>query len=262
MTICESRTIGVSIDREWRSVYDFLRDPLSWPKWASGLGSDLERSDDGWTARGPDGPIRIRFAPPNEFGVLDHLVIAGSGAEVFNPMRVMANGTGSEIAFTLFRRPGMSAAQFAADADWVTRDLRTLKELLETQSERAHATEGGIAMAKSDNDRRIDNIEFNVTDIARSRAFYGKAFGWTFKDFGPTYCEFSDGRLVGGLTTHGAVKPGGPLVILYADDLAATQKRLEEAGARIVKPAFAFPGGRRFHFTDPDGYELAVWSDK
>jgi predicted enzyme related to lactoylglutathione lyase len=58
------------------------------------------------------------------------------------------------------------------------------------------------------------------------------------------------------------VKPGGPLVILYADDLAATQARLEAAGARIVKDTFSFPGGRRFHFQDPDGYELAVWSDE
>jgi uncharacterized protein len=66
----------------------------------------------------------------------------------------------------------------------------------------------------------------------------------------------------GGLAKGSPVAPGGPLVILYADDLEATQRRLEDAGARIVKPAFAFPGGRRFHFLDPDGYELAVWSDK
>jgi predicted enzyme related to lactoylglutathione lyase len=115
-------------------------------------------------------------------------------------------------------------------------------------------------MGARGNDRQIDNIEFNVSDIARSKAFYGAAFGWTFTDFGPVYCEFTDGRLTGGLTTTGPVKPGGPLVILYADDLAATQKRLEDAGAKIVKPVFEFPGGRRFHFTDPDGYELAVWT--
>lgn len=110
-------------------------------------------------------------------------------------------------------------------------------------------------------DRQIDNIEFAVADIARSKAFYGAAFDWSFTDYGPQYCEFSDGRLTGGLTT-GTVRPGGPLVILYADDLAETQARLEAAGARIVKETFSFPGGRRFHFQDPDGYELAVWSDK
>ena len=117
-------------------------------------------------------------------------------------------------------------------------------------------------MGKPGNDRRIDNIELAVSDIARSREFYGKAFGWTFTDYGPAYCEFSDGRLTGGLANGSPVTPGGPLVILYADDLAETQRRLEAAGARIVKPVFAFPGGRRFHFLDPDGYELAVWSDK
>lgn len=108
-------------------------------------------------------------------------------------------------------------------------------------------------------DRQIDNIEFNVSDIARSKAFYGEVFGWTFTEFGPDYCEFTDGRLTGGLTT-GTARPGGPLIILYADDLVATQKRVEAAGAAITTAAFDFPGGRRFHFTDPDGYELAVWS--
>jgi predicted enzyme related to lactoylglutathione lyase len=115
-------------------------------------------------------------------------------------------------------------------------------------------------MSTAGNDRRIDNIEFNVADIERSKEFYGKAFGWRFTDYGPTYCEFTDGRLTGGLTNAGPVRPGGPLVILYADDLAETQARLEALGANIVKSVFSFPGGRRFHFADPDGYELAVWS--
>lgn len=109
-------------------------------------------------------------------------------------------------------------------------------------------------------DRRIDNIEFAVEDIARARDFYGKAFGWTFTDYGPSYCEFTDGRLTGGFAKGGPVTPGGPLVILYADDLEGMQRRLEDLGAPIVKPIFSFPGGRRFHFTDLEGYELAVWS--
>ena len=115
-------------------------------------------------------------------------------------------------------------------------------------------------MGSTGQDRQIDNIEFNVSDIARSKAFYCAAFGWTFTDYGPTYTEFSDGRLTGGFTTGEAVRPGGPLVILYADDLTAAQRRVESAGATIARPVFAFPGGRRFHFLDPDGYELAVWS--
>ena len=123
-------------------------------------------------------------------------------------------------------------------------------------------------MAGSGNDQRIDYVEFSVSDIARSREFYGTAFGWSFTDYGPEYCSFDDGRITGGFaragddTGRGAIHTGGPLVILYADDLEGTQRRVEKAGGRIVKPIFSFPGGRRFHFADPDGYELAVWSDK
>jgi len=81
----------------------------------------------------------------------------------------------------------------------------------------------------------------------------GEAFGWSFKDYVPDYCEFSDGRLTGGFAKSDSPKPGGPLVILYADDLAETQRRLEGVGVKIVNPLFTFPGGRRFHFEDPDG---------
>ena len=115
-------------------------------------------------------------------------------------------------------------------------------------------------MAAKGKDRQIDYVEFNVGDIGRARTFYGQAFGWTFTDHGPDYCEFTDGRLTGGLAGVGSPKPGCPLVILYADDLEATRTRLEGAGAKITKPIYAFPGGRRFHFVDPDGHELAVWS--
>ena len=112
-------------------------------------------------------------------------------------------------------------------------------------------------------DRKIDYIEFNVADIAGSKAFYGAAFGWTFTDYGPNYCEFQDGRLTGGFTTLAPVNAGGgPLVILFADELEDALARVEEAGGAVVKPIFDFPGGRRFQFKDPDGYELAVWSDR
>ena len=112
-------------------------------------------------------------------------------------------------------------------------------------------------------DRKIDYIEFNVADIAKSKAFYGGAFGWTFTDYGPQYCEFQDGRLTGGFTTLAPVNAkGGPLIILFADGLEDALARVEKAGGRIVKPIFEFPGGRRFQFADPDGYELAVWSDR
>ncbi len=118
-----------------------------------------------------------------------------------------------------------------------------------------------MGQEKPQRDRCIDYIEFNVADIGRSKAFYGKAFGWTFTDYGPGYCEFSDGHMKGGFDAGGPVTPGGPLVVLYGDDLADILKSVEAAGGKIVKPVFEFPGGRRFHFTDPDGYELAVWTE-
>lgn len=116
-------------------------------------------------------------------------------------------------------------------------------------------------MSTSGNDRRIDYIELKVADIGRSKAFYGGAFGWTFIDYGPDYTSFTDGRLDGGFEQGQPVTPGGPLVILYASDLEAAQRDVETSGGRIARPSFDFPGGRRFHFVDPDGYELAVWSD-
>ncbi|MEM7223717.1 MAG: VOC family protein [Pseudomonadota bacterium] len=114
---------------------------------------------------------------------------------------------------------------------------------------------------ESRRDRTINYIEFVVADIARAKAFYGTAFGWTFKDYGPAYCEFSDGHMTGGFEAGEPAPAGGPLVVLYGSDLEALMARVEDSGGKIVKPLFAFPGGRRFHFTDPDGYELAVWTE-
>lgn len=113
-----------------------------------------------------------------------------------------------------------------------------------------------------DRDRRIDYIELPVRDIAACKAFYGEAFGWTFQDWGDTYTSFHDGRLDGGFRLEPEVALGGPLVVLYAADLEALQQKVSDAGGRIVKEIFSFPGGRRFHFTDPTGHELAIWSDK
>ena len=107
-----------------------------------------------------------------------------------------------------------------------------------------------------------DYVEFTVHDMARAKAFYHAVFGWNFTDYGPTYASFDDGRIGGGLTTDGAPRAGGPLVVFYAADLDATFAKVKAAGGTIVKPPFAYPGGRRFHFTDPDGTEIAVWSQK
>jgi predicted enzyme related to lactoylglutathione lyase len=117
-----------------------------------------------------------------------------------------------------------------------------------------------MTTTNAQNDCRIDYIELNVTDVARAKRFYGEVFRWSFKDYGPDYCEFRDGRLTGGFAAGTPRGAGGPLVILYANDLADVQRRVEKAGGRIVKPAYDFPGGSRFHFADLDGYELAVWS--
>ena len=112
-------------------------------------------------------------------------------------------------------------------------------------------------------DGTLDYLELPADSTGTIKAFYGAAFGWTFTDYGPQYCEFQDGRLTGGFTTLAPVSAkGGPLVILFADALEEVQERVTAAGGTIVKPIFDFPGGRRFQFADPDGYELAVWSDK
>jgi predicted enzyme related to lactoylglutathione lyase len=109
---------------------------------------------------------------------------------------------------------------------------------------------------------RIDYVEFSATDIPATKAFYANAFGWTFTDWGPDYVSFEDSGLSGGFRKEASNATGGPLVILYSTSLEETQKTVESLGARIAKPVFSFPGGRRFHFLDPNGNELAVWSDK
>jgi predicted enzyme related to lactoylglutathione lyase len=111
------------------------------------------------------------------------------------------------------------------------------------------------------NDRRIDYIEFPATDIAKTKDFYSRVFGWQFEDYGPDYTSFADGRIAGGFWIA-AVNGGGSLVVIYAADLEATLAAVEGAGGTIVKPTFSFPGGRRFHFKDPNGNELAVWSEE
>jgi hypothetical protein len=128
----EARTISISIRRDWRAVYDFAHRPENFARWASGAAKSLRREGADWVADGPDGRAILRFAERNEFGVLDHTVVLASGAEVHIPLRVVPNGTGCEVMFTLFRQPGMSDAVFARDAEWVAKDLAGLKALLES----------------------------------------------------------------------------------------------------------------------------------
>jgi len=107
----------------------------------------------------------------------------------------------------------------------------------------------------------IDYIELSVTDVAEAKRFYGAAFGWQFNDYGPDYAGIQgDSREMGGLAKSDSVQPGGPLVVLYSEDLEASVTAVKEAGGQIVKEIFEFPGGRRFQFSDPAGNELAVWT--
>jgi uncharacterized protein len=116
-------------------------------------------------------------------------------------------------------------------------------------------------MSQAQHDRRIDYIEFPVPDVAVARRFYQTVFGWSFTDYGPDYSSFEDGRLTGGFRGGEEARPGGALVVIYASDLERVLAAVGAAGGTITQPTFDFPGGRRFHFRDPSGHELAVWSD-
>ena len=114
----------------------------------------------------------------------------------------------------------------------------------------------------AEQDRRIDYVEMAATSIADTKRFYKDVFGWKFTDYGPEYTSFEDGRLTGGFYKADSARAGTVLVVIFALDLAAAEARVQAAGGKVVKPIFSFPGGRRFHFADPSGNELAVWSDR
>ena len=120
---------------------------------------------------------------------------------------------------------------------------------------------GAEIVDTTSNDGRMDYIEFPASDIAKTKAFYEQVFGWQFTDYGPEYTSFVDGRLAGGFDKQRQAVRGGALVVIYAHDLAAAEAKVRAAGGEIVKDDFSFPGGRRFHFSDPSGNELAVWSE-
>ena len=126
-----SRNLSVSINRDAKDVYNYVRVPENFPRWASGLGKSLKKIDGEWIAETPEGPVKVKFTERNEFGVLDHWVNPKPGLLIYIPMRAIANGSGCELIFTLFRLPDMTDEKFSADAEWVMRDLATLKRLLE-----------------------------------------------------------------------------------------------------------------------------------
>lgn len=137
-TAADVRHISVAINRPQQDVYAFASRPENVPRWARGLATAIENVRGEWVAQSPMGPVKVRFAPTNAFGVLDHDVTLESGVSVHNPMRVVPREGGrSEVTFTLFRRPGVSDAEFDADASAVLRDLRTLKDILEQGNDRS-----------------------------------------------------------------------------------------------------------------------------
>jgi len=130
--IHESRPVGIVIDAPADEVYSFIVDPSNLPLWAAGLAeSDVEEVDGHWFADSPMGRVEVVFAPRNPFGVADHRVITAEGRVFDNPLRVLANGDGAEVAFTVRRYEGMTLEQWDEDCGRVAADLETLRGLLE-----------------------------------------------------------------------------------------------------------------------------------
>lgn len=128
-----SLQLSIRIARGVDEVYDYASDPANLPMWAPGLGSSVELVDGQWVAQSPMGRVVIAFAPRNDYHVLDHDVTLPSGESVYNPMRVIADGTSCEVVFTLRRGTDVSDEDFARDADAVSADLATLKSVLEAR---------------------------------------------------------------------------------------------------------------------------------
>ena len=126
----------------------------------------------------------------------------------------------------------------------------------------SHSTIKEPAVTIQNNNHRIDYIEFPATDITATKNFYTAVFGWKFTDYGPDYTSFEDGRISGGFAKAQSISGNGVLVVIYSSELEKTKEVVIRNGGKITKPPFDFPGGRRFHFTDPNGNELAVWSEK
>jgi len=130
-TPLNSRTLSITINRDPRAIYEFASNPQNLPKWAKGLGRSVELVNGKWIAETPQGPVTIRFVRKNEFGILDHYVTPAPGVEVFVPMRVVPNGSGGEVIFTLFQLPRISDEKYAEDVRLVEQDLKNLKRILE-----------------------------------------------------------------------------------------------------------------------------------
>jgi predicted enzyme related to lactoylglutathione lyase len=200
--------------------------------YAQGFAGDfaVKPTEDGFQWEIPAGPITIRYTA------------------------VFSNGTWKEVGDRIM--PG-------------TEPVRIFEMTLTRVEDTGWPAEGAVENFKGDeimnqaeHDRRVDYIEFLTTDIEASKKFYSEIFGWEFTDFGPDYTSFVDGRIAGGFVLSTEVLTGNPLVVLYSIDLEGIRDRIVENGGKVVREIFEFPGGRRFHFIDPGGNELAVWSER
>ena len=111
---------------------------------------------------------------------------------------------------------------------------------------------------------KINYVEFPAKDIEKAKSFFSDVFGWSFVDYGPEYSAFADQGLDGGFfksDSCATTKNGSALIVFYSDAIEQTQAKIEESDGLIIRPIFEFPGGRRFHFSDPNGNEYAVWTD-
>lgn len=133
----QSRHISEHIDRPAGEVYGYASDPANLPRWAPGLGSSVAEIDGQWFVDTPAERVRFAVAPRNDFGVLDQYLTFASGEVLYIPLRVIADGDGSEVVFTLRRRPGMTDEELKADADAVAADLASLKIILEAAAKRS-----------------------------------------------------------------------------------------------------------------------------
>ena len=187
----------------------------------------------------------------------------GRGLEerVYNPeVRIDDNLAVAWVYYDF--RVGGQVTHCGVDAYHLVRLAEGWKILEIVDTQRREACDKINIASQASRDRQVDYVEIPVTDVGRAKAFYSGAFGWTFTDYGADYTSFMDGRLSGGLRKETKKAGNGVLVVIYAKDLEGTRGKVTAAGARISKDIHEFPGGRRFHFTDPSGNELAVWSDR
>lgn len=191
------------------------------------------------------------------------LVESAPGRAVFRNTRE-AEGEPSYISYLLGDDGRL--AVLVGEAPVTSGEYRGFRFVLTRQGEAASVAGGGPGEKdEMPIDQKINYLELPARDLDAVQAFYEGAFGWSFTDYGPEYRAFNDGSIDGGFYKAEAssrTASGAALIVLYAEDLAAARGRVLDNGGAIVRDIFSFPGGRRFHFADPGGNELAVWSDR